>query len=127
SGELRDHPFGVVGRPHADAVAALEPECQQARSEGVHPFLQLSVSAADLLVPDDERIAVCKALGDPIEMPPDRIANEWRVAGAVNLTQPRHSSVRLPLLISSAPRKQGSRATSDAPGSWVPAFAGNEE
>ena len=89
-GKLGDHPFGIVRRPHADAVAAFEPEHQQAGGERVDPFLQLTVGPADLLVPDDQRIALAKALDDPVEMDTDRIADKGRVARAVDVAQPHH-------------------------------------
>ena len=49
-GELGEHPFGVVGRPDADAVARLEPERQQAGGEGVGPLGEFAPGPADALL-----------------------------------------------------------------------------
>ena len=100
-GELGDHPFGVVRRPDADAVAALEPQRQQPCSKGVDPFFQLPVCPADLLMADNQCIALAKALDDPIEMHADRIADKRRATRAMNITQLRH--LRRPLSAAALP------------------------
>jgi hypothetical protein len=71
---LGDHPFGIVRRPHTDAVAAFEPERQKAGGEAVDPFPQLTICPADLLVPDDQSITLGEPLDDPVEIDADRIA-----------------------------------------------------
>src|SRR5262249_20510194 len=88
--ELGDDPFGVVWRPDADPVTAFEPEGQQTSSEGVHSLLQLAVGPANLLVPNNQRVAVTKTLDDPVEMDTDCIANKGRIACTVDITQLGH-------------------------------------
>src|SRR5205807_1324984 len=90
SRELGDHPFGIVRRPDADPVAALEPQREEPRSKSVDPFFQLLVCPADLLMPDNQCIARAKAFGDPIEMHADRVADKRRATRAMDVTQLRH-------------------------------------
>ena len=54
-GELGEHPFAVVRRPDADAVARLQPERQQPGGEPVDRLLQLAVAHAHVLVAHDQR------------------------------------------------------------------------
>ena len=79
-GKLDDYPFGIVRRPHADAVGAFEPERQKAGGEGADPFFQLTVGPTDLLASDDQRITLGKPLEDPVEIDTDRIADKRRNA-----------------------------------------------
>ena len=51
--ELGDNPFGIVGRPNADAVAGLDPECKEPGGEGIDAGLELAVRPANALVPHD--------------------------------------------------------------------------
>ena len=45
-GELRQGPFGMVGRPDADAIAALQPERQQAGREIVDPAAEFAPASS---------------------------------------------------------------------------------
>src|SRR5262249_47908782 len=150
-GELRHRPLGVVGRPDADAVAGLEAEGDEAGGQRVDLLLELPVGPADVLLADDERVALGKARRDAVEILADRLADERRLAPAMHVAavQPRHGrlprsslSLRsanhgsaatgkgrghpagtlLPPVI--APRKRGSRADAPVASSWAPAFAG---
>jgi hypothetical protein len=87
---LDDYPFGIVRRPHTDAVGAFEPERQKAGGEGVDPFFQLTVGPTDLLASDDQRITLGKPLDDPVEIDTDRIADKRRNARAVDVAQLHH-------------------------------------
>jgi len=70
--ELRDGPFRIVRRPHADAIARLQSERQQARGTPVDAFAKLRIAPPDRLVPDHERFTVRVLLRCAVEFPPDR-------------------------------------------------------
>ena len=89
-GELGHDPFGVVRRPDADALAAFEAERDQAGGEGVDPLPQLPPAPADFLMTDDQRVALAKALDGLVEIDADRLADQRRLAGAVDIAQPGH-------------------------------------
>jgi transposase len=50
-GELRQHPFGVVGRPDADAVARLQPQGQETGGQPVDRVAKLSPCQPHLVLP----------------------------------------------------------------------------
>jgi hypothetical protein len=45
---------------------------------------------------DDQRIPLGKALDDPVEKDADRIADEWRLARAVDVARLRHVEPTFP-------------------------------
>src|SRR5208283_4862529 len=90
----------VVRRPDADPLAAPEAEREQPRGKGIDPLLQLAIGPADALVPDDQRVAIAKPLGGPVEIDPDRLADQRLRRCAMDITQPGH----LVFLLASAPR-----------------------
>ena len=57
-GQLHQHPFGVVVRPDAHAVAGGEPHAQQRAGQAVRLGLQLDVGVAAALVHADQRLAL---------------------------------------------------------------------
>jgi hypothetical protein len=89
-GELRDGPFGVVRRPDADPLAWFQAEREEAGGERIDPLFQLAVAPANLLMARDQRVARREAFGDAIEMDADRLADQRRVADAVDITWLRH-------------------------------------
>ncbi len=91
-GELGDHPFGIVRRPDADAIAGRKPEREQAGGERVDPRLQCGIGPANILVAHDQRVAVAPARRRPVEMHANRVADQrrGRDAVAVALRQFRH-------------------------------------
>ncbi len=70
-GELGEHPFAVVGRPDADAVAGLEPERQQPGSEPVDLLVQFAVAQPHFLVPHHQRRPRRPARAGAVEKLPD--------------------------------------------------------
>ena len=84
------YPFSAVWRPNADAVAAFEPERQEAGGKGVDLLLEFPVGPADLLMTDNQCMTLGKAPDHPVEMHADRIADEWRVARPVHIAQSGH-------------------------------------
>jgi hypothetical protein len=60
--ELGQRPFGRVGRPDADPVAALQAERHQAGSEIVDPAAELAPAPADVLMAHHQRLAVAVGL-----------------------------------------------------------------
>ena len=104
-GELGDDPFGIVGRPDADPLAGLEAERDEAGGEGVDLALQLAIVPADVLMADDQRVALGKTLDDAVEMHADRLADQRNVAGAMNVARLRHSRFP-PLRIARRPERQ---------------------
>ena len=91
--ELGDHPFGIVRRPDADAVAGRKPERQQPGGQGVDLGFQLAIAPADVLLPHDQRVALAPALRRLVEMHADGVADQRHVGGAVDvaLGQFRHT------------------------------------
>ncbi len=84
-GELRQHPFGVVGRPDADALARLEVERDQSGREIVGAAAQFLVSPANRLMTHNQRRAVRRRPGDPVQQSADRLADQRLVADPVNI------------------------------------------
>src|SRR6202040_3342325 len=58
--------------------------------EGVHSLFQFPVGPPDLLVSDDQCVTLAKALDNPIEVNADRVADERRLARAVDVAELRH-------------------------------------
>jgi len=75
-GELGHHPFGVVGRPDADAIARREAERQEPRGKRVDPALQFAIAPADVLMAHDECVPLAPARRDGVEMDADGLADE---------------------------------------------------
>ena len=85
--ELREHPFAVVGRPDADAVAGMQAERQQPGGELVDGRPQLAVAHSHLLVAHDERRPRRPFCAGGIEELSDRLAEERLVARPVDVTE----------------------------------------
>ena len=84
-GKLRQHPFGIVGRPDADAVAGLKPERQQPGGELVDLIAQFAVGEPHLLVAHDQRRPVRMFVADRVEELADGLADQRHFAGAVDV------------------------------------------
>ena len=84
-GELGQHPFRVIGRPDADAVAGVEPKRQQSGSELVDLVAQFAVGKPHLLVPHHQRRPSRMFVADRVEEAPDGLADQRHFAGAVNI------------------------------------------
>ena len=92
-GELGEHPFRVVGRPDADAVAGMKPERQQTRGEPVDLLPQFAIAEPHLLMADHQCRPRRPFVADRVEKPANRLANERLFAYAIDVTerQPWHS------------------------------------
>ena len=90
--ELGHDPFGVVGRPDADALARPETERDEARGQRIDAALQFAIGPVHVLVPHHHRIALGPALGRRVEETADGRADQRDARGAVDvaLTQFRH-------------------------------------
>ncbi len=86
-GELGQHPFRIVGRPDADAVAGMKPERQKSGGELVDLLPQFAVAQSHLLVANHQSRAPWPIVADRIEKLPDRLADERLLARAVYVTQ----------------------------------------
>ena len=90
-GELRHHPFGVVRRPDADALARLQPQRDQAGGERIDLLAELALAPADALLAHDQPGPVAPARNGAVEMAADRLADQrrccWRHARS--LARPR--------------------------------------
>jgi hypothetical protein len=75
-GELGDHPFGVVRRPDADAIARHQPECQQAGCEIVNAGAQFAPGQPHRLLAHHQGEVVRLLRYDAIESLPDRFAQQ---------------------------------------------------
>ncbi len=91
-GELGEHPFAVVGRPDANALAGIKPERQQPGGEPVHGLLQRTVAHAHLLVAHDQRGPVRPFGARRVEELADRVAEQRLFARPVDvaLREPSH-------------------------------------
>ena len=84
-GKLSEHPFGIVGRPDADAVAGLKPERQQPSGELVDLAAQFAVGEPHFLVAHDQRWPVRMFVADRVEELADGLADQRDFAGAVDI------------------------------------------
>ena len=91
-GELRQHPFAIVGRPDTDAIAGLEAERQKSGGKLVDGLLQFAICHAHLLVPHDKRRMRRPFRANGVEEPADRLADQWNLACAIDvaLRERRH-------------------------------------
>ncbi len=90
-GELHQHPLGTIGRPDAHTITGGQSRGDQAASELVDPLVELGVGPADVLVADDERLAVPMSGDGALEVRADRLTDQRRVGGPVRVGQ-RHSA-----------------------------------
>ena len=84
-GELRDHPFGIVRRPDADALARLQPQRDQSGGERIDLLAELAPAPADALLARDQPRPVAPARNGPVEMTADRFADQGDAAGAMRV------------------------------------------
>ena len=87
--ELGDRPLGVIGRPHADAIARLEAEGQEAGGAAVHSFAKFRIRPADRLVSDDQCFPFRISIGSPVEGLTDGRVQERRGRSTVYIAQGR--------------------------------------
>src|SRR5205823_2909255 len=85
--ELRDNPFGVVGRPDADAIARREPEREQAGGERIDPLAEFAIAPAHALLADDEARPVAPSRHRSREAQADRFAEQRHRRGAVYVAE----------------------------------------
>ena len=57
---LGDHPFRGVGTPDPDPITAFHPEREQPSSRAIDFAKELPVRVANVLVPDDQRVAIVR-------------------------------------------------------------------
>uniref|UniRef100_A9U7B9 Predicted protein n=1 Tax=Physcomitrium patens TaxID=3218 RepID=A9U7B9_PHYPA len=57
-GQLHQHPFGVVVRPDADAVALVQPQAQQRAGQAARLGVQAGIAVAQALVAADQGLAI---------------------------------------------------------------------
>ena len=67
-GELGHHPFGIVRRPDADALARLQSERDQSGGERIDLLAQLAIAPADALLAGDQRRPVAPARNGSVEI-----------------------------------------------------------
>ena len=82
-------PFGVVGRPDADALARFQTQRQQPGGEGVHLLAQFPVAPVDLLLAGDQARPATPARDRAIEMHADGLAEQRDGGDADRPTQAR--------------------------------------
>ena len=118
-GELGQGPFRAVGRPHADAVAGLQPERQQAGREIVDAAAELAPAPAHVLLAHHQRLAVAPGLDRAVEEGADGLAQELLVGNAV-IVRNRGDLGHGPTLAAGLPRlnyRFRSEAADD--GKWI--------
>src|SRR5262249_43266020 len=87
-GKLGQHPFAVIRRPDADAVAGFKPEREQPGSNLVDDLPQLAVTETDLLMTDHQRRTRCPRGASFVEKLSDGLADQRPIAGAVHIAEP---------------------------------------
>src|ERR1700720_1258125 len=95
-GELRKHPFAVVRRPDADAIAGNKAEREEPGGKLVDGLPQLAIGEADLLVTNHQRRTRWPFCTRFIEKLSDGFADQRLTAGAIHVAE--LESVHLPFL-----------------------------
>ena len=85
--ELGDHPLPAVGRPDTDSIAGGKTETEKAGGKMIDSLLQFAIGPADVLMWNDQRLALGVLLGHAVEVATDGFAKEWCQARAVNVTE----------------------------------------
>ena len=88
------HGFGSRGRSVSSGGRQAGSGRQEARGKGVDPPLQPPPAPADPLMAHHQRIALAKAIDGLVEIGPDRLADQRRFAGAMDIAQPGHRHSR---------------------------------
>ena len=74
---LCEHPFDVVRRPDSQPVALHEPCTAQGASQEVNLFPEFVVRPADILVSNNESIAVAVGIDGGAKVGPDGLVEQW--------------------------------------------------
>ena len=85
--ELRDRPFGMVRRPHGDAVPLAHADRDEALRRRAAYFMELAVRVPDARGKIDERLVVGVRLRDALEHVSDRLADERLFGARVGVAQ----------------------------------------
>ncbi|MPM58024.1 hypothetical protein SDC9_104853 [bioreactor metagenome] len=93
-GELHQHPFGIVVRPDADAVALFKPQAQQRAGQLAGGAVQLCVGEALILVGTDQRVAIRLARRHVAEEISQRLLDQ-RLAGCTRSLAQNQAALRL--------------------------------
>ena len=86
-GELRQHPFAVVRRPDADAIAGIKAEREEPGGKLIDGLPQLAIGEADLLVTNHQRRTRCPFCAGFVEELPDGFADQRLIAGAMHIAE----------------------------------------
>ena len=84
-GQLHQHPFGIVVRPDADAVARRQAQAQQGARQAVGLGLQLAVGVAALLVRHHQRLALGVTLDHGVEQGANGLLDQRRLGGTAGV------------------------------------------
>ena len=68
SGELRDHPFGIIGRPDAHPIARLQPKRQKPGGESIHLRAQFRIGPANSLLAHDQPWPITPLGNGPVKI-----------------------------------------------------------
>src|SRR5262249_18631375 len=86
-GKLGQHPFAVVRRPNADAIARIKTKRQKPGGELVDGLPQLRISEPDILLAYGQRRARRPFRGGLVKKLPDGFADQWPIAGALPIAE----------------------------------------
>ncbi len=95
-GELRHHPFRVVGRPDADALPRRQAQREQAGGEGVHLAAKLGIGPAHALLAHDQPRPVAPLRDGAVEIGADRLAQQGLRGRAMHIARGRIGHESLP-------------------------------
>ena len=85
-GQLHQYPLATIGPPNTHANSRGNAKCQQASSQLIYLFSQLTVSQSDALMAHHQSISVGVGLTCMIEIVADRLVNNLRVRCAAVIT-----------------------------------------
>ena len=93
-GQLHQHPFGVVVRPDAHAIARHQPQAQQRTGQAVGFGLQLGVGVAAALVHAHQRLAVGLAGHHVGKKGADGLLDQGNIGGATGVAFHQRCGIR---------------------------------
>jgi hypothetical protein len=86
----------VIRRPDADAVAGHETQMEEAGCQPVGSFVELAIGPADVLMADDQRLALAPSCRGFFQHGSDRLVQQRLGADAAHIAQVRHCVTPLP-------------------------------